>query len=146
MGAPNRAQWLVRAGGRSVSGQRLRTLAIPAQALSRRPVPPVARSQAKVARADAGQAGSCRSVAVMTDLISVIVATYNRPDALDAVLRSLSRQTDQNFEVLVADDGSKPDTGAVVAKWQGRFQRRLVHVWHPDNGFRLAEIRNRAIL
>jgi glycosyltransferase involved in cell wall biosynthesis len=80
------------------------------------------------------------------DLISVIVATYNRPDALDAVLRSLARQSDTNFEVLVADDGSRPDTAAVVADWKGRLGRRLVHVWHPDDGFRLAEIRNRAIL
>jgi glycosyltransferase involved in cell wall biosynthesis len=80
------------------------------------------------------------------DLISVIVATYNRPDALDAVLRSLARQSDTNFEVLVADDGSRPDTAAVVAEWKGRLGRRLVHVWHPDDGFRLAEIRNRAIL
>lgn len=82
----------------------------------------------------------------MADLISVIVATYNRPDALDAVLRSLAQQSDDNFEVLVADDGSRPDTAAVVTQWQGRIGRRLVHVWHPDEGFRLAEIRNRAIL
>ena len=82
----------------------------------------------------------------MADLISIIVATYNRPDALDAVLRSLSRQSDDNFEALVADDGSRPDTAAVVTHWQGRIGRRLVHVWHPDDGFRLAEIRNRAIL
>ena len=40
----------------------------------------------------------------MVDLISVIVATYNREDALDAVLRGLSRQTDRDFEVLIADD------------------------------------------
>jgi glycosyltransferase involved in cell wall biosynthesis len=82
----------------------------------------------------------------MTELVSIIVATYNRPDALDAVLRSLSRQSDQTFEVLVADDGSKPDTAAVIAGWKGRFACRLVHVWHPDQGFRLAEIRNRAIV
>jgi glycosyltransferase involved in cell wall biosynthesis len=82
----------------------------------------------------------------MTDLVSVILATYNRPDALDAVLRSLAAQSDQNFEVIVADDGSKPDTAAVVAEWKGRLGRRVVHVWHPDEGFRLAEIRNRAIL
>lgn len=82
----------------------------------------------------------------MADLISVIVATYNRPDALDAVLRSLARQSDGDFEVLVADDGSRPDTAAVVTQWQGRISRRLVHVWHPDDGFRLAEIRNRTIL
>ena len=42
----------------------------------------------------------------MAELISVIVATYNREDALDAVLRGLARQTDRDFEVLVADDGS----------------------------------------
>ena len=51
-----------------------------------------------------------------------------------------------SFEVLVADDGSRPDTAAVVDGWKGRIGRRLVHVWHPDEGFRLAEIRNRAIL
>ena len=33
----------------------------------------------------------------MADLISVIVSTYNRADALDAVLRSLSTQTDREF-------------------------------------------------
>lgn len=82
----------------------------------------------------------------MADLISVIVATYNRPDALNAVLRSLARQSDTNFEVLIADDGSRPDTAAVVSKWQGQIGRRLVHVWQPDDGFRLAEIRNRAIV
>lgn len=82
----------------------------------------------------------------MAHLISVIVATYNRPDALDAVLRSLDRQSDADFEVLVADDGSRPETAAVIANRKARFGRRLVHVWHPDEGFRLAEIRNRAIL
>jgi glycosyltransferase involved in cell wall biosynthesis len=82
----------------------------------------------------------------VTDLISVIVSTYDRPDALEAVLRSLARQSDDHFEVLVADDGSRPDTAAVVQRWAGRIGRRVVHVWHPDDGFRLAEIRNRAIL
>jgi glycosyltransferase involved in cell wall biosynthesis len=80
------------------------------------------------------------------DLISVIVSTYNRPDALDAVLRSLKRQSDKQFEVLVADDGSRPDTAALVKRWDGRIGRRVVHIWHPDAGFRLAEIRNRAIV
>lgn len=82
----------------------------------------------------------------MIGLVSVIVATYNRPDALDAVLRSLAAQTDTNFEVLVADDGSRPDTAAVVEGWKARMGRRLTHVWQPDDGFRLAEIRNRAIV
>ncbi len=82
----------------------------------------------------------------MTGLLSVIVATYNRPDALDAVLRSLAGQNDTNFEMLVADDGSRPDTAAVVEDWKVRLGGRLTHVWQPDEGFRAAEIRNRAIL
>jgi glycosyltransferase involved in cell wall biosynthesis len=81
----------------------------------------------------------------MADLISVIVATYNREDALGAVLRSLSRQTEERFEVVVADDGSRPETAAVVAAWTSRMPVPLKHVWHEDRGFRLAEIRNRAI-
>ena len=79
-------------------------------------------------------------------LISVIVTTYNREDALEAVLRSLARQTDQNFEVVVADDGSKQPTAALVESWKARIGHRLEHVWHEDRGFRAAEIRNRAIL
>ena len=44
----------------------------------------------------------------MAELISVVVSTFNREDALDAVLRSLARQGDRDFEVVVADDGSGP--------------------------------------
>jgi glycosyltransferase involved in cell wall biosynthesis len=80
------------------------------------------------------------------ELLSVIVATYNREDALDAVLRALARQSDRNFEVIVADDGSGTATARVVETWAARMSTRLIHVWHEDRGFRLAEIRNRAIL
>jgi glycosyltransferase involved in cell wall biosynthesis len=81
----------------------------------------------------------------VNDLISVIVATYNRPDALDAVLRSLAAQSDRNFEIVVADDGSRAETGRLVAAWTRKTGIAIKHVWHEDNGFRLAEIRNRAI-
>jgi glycosyltransferase involved in cell wall biosynthesis len=82
----------------------------------------------------------------LSELISVIVTTYNREDALDAVLRSLARQTEQDFEVIVADDGSAAATAALIEVWKGKLGRRLNHVWHEDRGFRAAEIRNRAIL
>lgn len=77
--------------------------------------------------------------------ISIIVSTYNRPDALDAVLRGLSKQSDQNFEVVIADDGSGPETEHIVGEWRARWRGRLSHTWHPDAGFRLAEVRNRAV-
>ena len=82
----------------------------------------------------------------MADLISVIVTTYNREDALEAVLRSLARQTDRDFEVVVADDGSAAATRRLIEGWKATLGRPLDHVWHDDQGFRAAEIRNRAIL
>jgi glycosyltransferase involved in cell wall biosynthesis len=82
----------------------------------------------------------------VAELISVIVATYNREDALDAVLRSLAGQSDRDFEVVVADDGSSAATAAVIEGWNGKIGRRLDHIRHEHRGFRLAEIRNRALL
>jgi glycosyltransferase involved in cell wall biosynthesis len=81
----------------------------------------------------------------VADLISVIVATYNRAEALAAVLRSLAEQSDRDFEVVVADDGSGSDTAHVIREWSAQMPAPLRHVWHEDRGFRLAEIRNRAI-
>ncbi|HWV41669.1 glycosyltransferase family 2 protein [Pseudorhodoplanes sp.] len=82
----------------------------------------------------------------MADLISVIVTTWNREDALDAVLRSLAVQSDRDFEVIIADDGSGEATARLIADWKTRLGRPLHHVWQEHNGFRAAEIRNRAIL
>ena len=82
----------------------------------------------------------------MNELISVIVATYNREAALDAVLRALSRQTDRHFEIIVADDGSEGPTRALVQTWAERSELTIRHVWQEDRGFRAGEARNRAIL
>lgn len=82
----------------------------------------------------------------MADLISVIVTTHDREDALDAVLRSLSRQSDRDFEIVVADDGSGPATTALIESWKPRLGVPLAHVRHEHQGFRAGEIRNRAIL
>jgi glycosyltransferase involved in cell wall biosynthesis len=82
----------------------------------------------------------------VAELISVIVTTYNREDALDAVLRSLAAQSDTDFEVVVADDGSGPATAELVNNWKAKIRGCVEHVWHDDRGFRAAEIRNRAIL
>jgi glycosyltransferase involved in cell wall biosynthesis len=78
-------------------------------------------------------------------LISVIVTTYNREDALDAALRALAHQTDRNFEIVIADDGSRPDTARVVDGWKARLPLPLKHVRHEHLGFRGGEIRNRGI-
>jgi glycosyltransferase involved in cell wall biosynthesis len=78
-------------------------------------------------------------------LISVIVTTYNREDALDAALRALAHQSDENFEIVIADDGSRPETAEVIKGWKSRLPMPLKHVRHEHRGFRGGEIRNRGI-
>jgi glycosyltransferase involved in cell wall biosynthesis len=87
-----------------------------------------------------------REETAMKGRISIVVTTYDRDDALDAVLRALSRQDDTDFEVVIADDGSGPATKALIESWTARFPAPLRHVWQPHNGFRAAQVRNRAIV
>jgi glycosyltransferase involved in cell wall biosynthesis len=86
-----------------------------------------------------------RAALTGTDLISVIVTTYNREDALDAALRALSRQSDRNFEIVIADDGSGPQTARVIERWASHFSLPIKHVRHEHDGFRGGEIRNRGV-
>jgi glycosyltransferase involved in cell wall biosynthesis len=79
------------------------------------------------------------------ELISVIVTTYNREDALDAALRALAHQLDKNFEIVIADDGSREETTRIVESWRSRLAVTLKHVRHEHRGFRGGEIRNRGI-
>jgi glycosyltransferase involved in cell wall biosynthesis len=79
------------------------------------------------------------------DLISIVVTTFDREDALDAVLRSLAGQSDRQFEVIVADDGSGSATAALIERWRSALGVKLHHARHEHRGFRAAEIRNRAI-
>ena len=93
-----------------------------------------------VRAASAGHAG--RSESAGPD-IAVIVSTYERPDALDAVLRSLEDQTYRRFEVVVADDGSGHDTRELVGRRAEEVGFPLRHIWQEDRGYRLAAVRNR---
>jgi glycosyltransferase involved in cell wall biosynthesis len=76
---------------------------------------------------------------------AVIVTTYNRPDALTVVLEGYCAQSDHDFRLIVADDGSMEDTGEVVRRFARCAPFQLDHVWHEDRGFRAAAIRNRAV-
>lgn len=82
---------------------------------------------------------------------SIIVSTYNRPDALELVLLALAEQDCGNendlFEVVVADDGSTDATRALLDELQAKAKLpyKLRYVWHEDKGFRLALIRNKAV-
>lgn len=81
----------------------------------------------------------------ITPRISVILSTYNSPDVLEMVLRSLETQTCRNFEIIVADDGSNDDTRQMIHRFQSESQLIVKQVWHEDEGFRAAAIRNKAV-
>ncbi len=77
--------------------------------------------------------------------ISLVISTYNWKEALDLIFRSIARQTQPPDEILVADDGSRPDTGELVARWAQRLPVPVRHLWQEDSGFRVARARNLAI-
>jgi len=72
---------------------------------------------------------------------AAIVSTYENPRALDLVLRAWARQSVLPTWVIVADDGSGPETGAVVARW-GAAHVRLEH----GVGFGKCRVANAAVL
>lgn len=76
---------------------------------------------------------------------SVIVTTYNWPAALQRVLEALAAQTCLEFEVIVADDGSTSETTQCVENFKKNYPVPLRQVWQPDEGFKAAQIRNKAI-
>lgn len=76
---------------------------------------------------------------------AVIVTTYNRPDALAAVLDGFLAQDACDFELLIADDGSTDDTRRLIESYARHAPFALRHVWQEDLGFRPAAARNRAL-
>ena len=79
------------------------------------------------------------------DLVSLVITTYNRSDALLAVLSALTRQSDRNFEVIVADDGSRDEHRLAILQSDVAKALKAVHVWHPDVGFTASKVRNRGV-
>ena len=77
--------------------------------------------------------------------ISVVVTTYNRPQALSLVLRALLAQHLPPFEILVADDGSTEDTRQTIRQMASQSDVPVRHLWQTDAGFRAAAARNLAV-
>ena len=78
--------------------------------------------------------------------ISVVISTYNHPEWLQKVLWSFKYQTFQNFEIVIADDGSETETKKCIDAFAKAVSFPIKHVWHPDNGFQKTKILNKALL
>jgi glycosyltransferase involved in cell wall biosynthesis len=89
--------------------------------------------------------GCDTETSMQPDTVSLIVTTYNWPQALATVLASARAQTRLPDEVIIADDGSGPDTRALLRSIATDFPVPLRHVWQEDQGFRAARARNLAI-
>ncbi len=79
------------------------------------------------------------------NLISVIVTTYNWPAALNLCLESLFAQNDNNFEIIIADDGSTPANLNLTQSFCAKSPVSIQYVHHDDRGFRAGTIRNKAV-
>ncbi len=77
--------------------------------------------------------------------ISLIITTYNWKEALELSLRSALQQKKLPLEIIIADDGSRPDTGGLIRRIAAAAPVPVIHSWQEDEGFRLAASRNKAI-
>jgi glycosyltransferase involved in cell wall biosynthesis len=78
----------------------------------------------------------------------VIVTTYEQLLHLRRALRGYLRQTVHDFSLVVADDGSGPETRSFLQEFAAEAASRGIpfeHCWQEDVGFRRARIQNEAV-
>ncbi|MBO9640709.1 MAG: glycosyltransferase family 2 protein [Siphonobacter aquaeclarae] len=80
----------------------------------------------------------------MNPRTSLIISTFNWPEALELTLISAAKQTVLPLEVVIADDGSREETRQMIERMQRDYPIPIRYVWHPDDGFRKTIILNRA--
>ena len=77
--------------------------------------------------------------------VSLIISTYNYPEALDIIIGAIHRQTHLPDEIIIAEDGNDLKTKEIVNSWRNKISSKFIHVNHADCGFRKALILNKAI-
>lgn len=75
---------------------------------------------------------------------SVIISTYNQPAWLEKVLHGYRMQTFRDFEMVIADDGSGPETRNLIENFRRIAGFPIQHIWHEDDGFQKSRILNKA--
>lgn len=82
----------------------------------------------------------------MTLSVSLIISFYNKIDLLKLVFAALEIQTHKNFEVIIADDGSRSEVVDEIMQIKANYSFPIKHVWHEDNGWQKDIILNKAIV
>lgn len=76
---------------------------------------------------------------------TLIISTYNWPEALLCCLKGVTVQSVIPDQVIIADDGSTHETTAAIHNFKKTSPIRIDHIWHEDVGFRKSIILNKAI-
>ncbi len=76
---------------------------------------------------------------------SVIISFYNNVKFLSMLLAGLEQQSCQDFEVIIADDGSNEQALKELKTLINNSKLSIKHIWHEDIGFRKTTILNQAI-
>ena len=74
---------------------------------------------------------------------SLIIATYNWPEALNLCLLSIRKQRVLPNEIIIADDGSTEETRQLIDKIKQDYPVPITHLWQEDKGFRKTIILNK---
>ena len=77
--------------------------------------------------------------------ISLLIAVYKRVDFLNLIFEALTKQTDQNFEIVICEDDESSEIRLCVEEWQSKFTNKIKHVFQHDNGFQKNKILNKGI-
>jgi len=77
--------------------------------------------------------------------VSLLVTTYNWPEALELSILSVFKQSILPDEIIIADDGSGKETNEIITKLIKESPIPIIHSWQEDDGFRAARSRNLAI-
>jgi glycosyltransferase involved in cell wall biosynthesis len=78
--------------------------------------------------------------------VSLIVSYYKNLTNLSLILKALHQQSTFNFEVLISEDDSNPETEAFLAKHAEKFNFKIQHLKQlVDDGFRKNSMLNRSI-
>ncbi|MBI3364074.1 MAG: glycosyltransferase [Ignavibacteriae bacterium] len=78
-------------------------------------------------------------------LLSLVIAVYNEVRYLEFIVEALKRQTFQDFEIVIADDGSGPDIRKLLDRTRIEVSFPIQHQWQEDVGFRKNVMLNKAI-
>lgn len=78
--------------------------------------------------------------------VSVIISTFDSPEWLERVLSGYAEQTDKDFQIVIADDGSCGNTKDVVDHYRQVSGMDIEHVWHEKDGCQKSVMLNKAIV